>query len=501
MKLLSAAEIRAWDAYTIKKEPIQSIDLMERAAKACVKELVTLLQSNTKVHIFCGHGNNGGDGLAIARLLDALSYSVEVYLLHNKQTPSNDCKVNVERLKSHPTIKVNQLNEAKDLPVIQTTDVVVDALYGSGLNKPVDGIAASVITLINASGATVVAIDIPSGLPADVFDDSALSSSAIVQADYTLTFQLPKQSFLFAETGRYCGQVKVLDIGLHPGYEPENRAHDTYVDHSEIKGRIKKRNTFDHKGTYGHALLIGGSYGKIGAAVLMSKASVYSGCGLTTAYVPKVGYTILQTTLPEAMVLTDDELYEIRNFPETHAFDAIGIGPGLGTHEYTLKGFEQWLKTVDKPVVIDADGINLCARLLQDHHFSFHFPKQCIITPHPKEFDRLAGLSKNSFERLEKAIGFAQKHQVVLVLKGAYTRIVTAQGKVYVNATGNPGMATGGSGDVLTGVITSLLAQGYSLEDAAIIGVYKHGRAGDLAMQGKTAIAAGDLIGFLNRVF
>ncbi len=494
MKLLTAQEIKEWDAFTIKHEPIKSVDLMERAALQCVEKITSLSDPNHVTHIFCGPGNNGGDGLAIARLLHDRAFPVSVFLVNGNQKNSPDYTENLSRLKKIKGIRIVQLESSEDFPVLHKHQQVVDALFGYGLNKPLEGVFAALVEHINASGAPVISIDMPSGLQANMFDPGQAEGLAIIKATYTLTFQVPKYSFLFAETGKFCGRLQLLDIGLHKDFEPTGRVYQTYLDWAEIKPRLKPVYTFNHKGNNGHVMLVGGSYGKMGAAVLMTQAAIHTGCGLATGYVPKVGYTIMQTAVPEAMVATDDELYEIRSFPDGTNFQAIGVGPGLGMHEYTIKGFEKWIKTVAVPVVLDADALNICSHLLQDHHFSFRFPSSCILTPHPKEFDRLAGISKNSMERLEKAIGFALKYQVYIVLKGAFSRIITPEGKVYFNGTGNPGMATGGSGDVLTGIIASLLAQGYSCEDAAVVGVYTHGRAGDQAMEGKSAIAAGEIV-------
>lgn len=493
MKLLSAQQVRDWDAYTIMHEPVSSIDLMERAASAFTARLCAMKEEwgeQERVFVFCGPGNNGGDGLAIARMLAERGKALQVFILKAEKY-SADLTTNLQRLGKHTPVAY--LDEQSTLPAITARDLVIDALFGTGLNKPLTGFAATLVQHINRSGCTVVAVDIPSGLPADLFAADTLQPDFVIRASHTLTFQLPKQSFLQAEASPFTGEVHVLDIGLHPSYLEQMVSHHVYLTREELPG-IRQRQLFAHKGQFGHAVCIGGSYGKLGAAVLMSKACLQTGCGLVTAFVPKVGYTILQSAFPEAMVMTDDELYEIRNFPDVSSFTAIGIGPGLGMHEYTAKSFHQWIAAVNKPCVIDADALNICAKLLTEHHDTFRFPRHAVLTPHPKEFDRLAGLSKNSGERLEKQLRFAEKHQVYVVLKGAHTSIATPAGELFFNTTGNPCMATAGSGDVLTGVITSLLAQGYSPEDAALLGVYLHGAAGDHAAENRATILASDII-------
>ena len=499
MKLLTAQQIKEWDAYTITNEPVKSIDLMERAAIAFVKWFSSFKEEchdksrDEVVKIFCGLGNNGGDGLAIARLLADQKIHVEVFIVEYSKIKSADFKLNEEKLKRQKQVLITSVRSISDLPIINENDIVIDALFGTGLNKPLEGLALDILQYINAHSKNTIAVDIPSGLKSEVFSVDELDEQKIIYAQHTLTFQVPKQSFLHEETFQFVGEFKVLDIGLKKDFLNTVKATQFYNSKNDLP-KIKPRTKFSHKGTFGHALCIGGSYGKIGAAILMSKACLRTGAGLVTAFVPKVGYTILQTALPECMTLTDDELYEIRNFPDTANFNAVGIGPGIGLNEFTIKSFHQWLPSVSIPCVIDADALNIIAKLLLNHHDSFQFPQKNIITPHPKEFDRIAGISKNSFERLQKQIHFAQYHKIVVVLKGAHTSIATPDGKIYFNSTGNAAMATAGSGDVLTGIITSLLAQGYETNDAAIIGVYLHGLAGDLAAKNKATIIASDII-------
>jgi ADP-dependent NAD(P)H-hydrate dehydratase / NAD(P)H-hydrate epimerase len=495
MKLLTAQHIRDWDQFTIKNEPILSINLMERASIACVEPIKRVYAQGklADIVVFCGSGNNGGDGFAAARLLKSEGYPVQVFQLSgNKLSP--DCEHNSKRWTDEANGVITLLNSLSDFPVISDAMLVIDALFGTGLNKPISGLHAELITYINTGNATVVSIDIPSGLFAEFYEPTP--NQAIIAADYTLTFEVPKLSFLLPDTGKYCGKVEIIPIGLSAGYLDSINSSYTYINDVHVKSRPK----FAHKGTFGHALVIGGSWGKMGAVVLMSRAALRSGCGLVTAYVPKVGYTIIQSAIPECMVSTDDELYELRKFPlDIDSYNAIGVGPGMGTHELTKKAFLYWLTLVEKPLVIDADGINIIADSLAEFRNNFKFPAHCVITPHPKEFDRLAGFSRTSYERLQKQIRFAQEYQVVVVLKGMHTSIATPDGKVYFNSTGNAAMATAGSGDVLTGVIASLLAQGYSETEAAILGVYMHGKAGDQASADRSSIIAGDIVEQLGR--
>jgi NAD(P)H-hydrate epimerase len=490
MKLLTAQQIREWDQFTIKHEPIASIDLMERAAQAFVHHYTLRHTIDNPVFVFCGNGNNGGDGLAIARMLYQKGYRVNVYLI--AQQGSADLNTNLQRLDEDADVAVSLINEKQLLPELRYGDVIIDALFGTGLSRPIEGRIAELIHHLNESSAYRISVDVPSGLQADLLP--VTPGQVVFQAHETYTFQVPKLSFLLADSGKYCGEISVLDIGLAVDYTSQVATPFHYADQTFIKQILRKRNKFSHKGTYGHVLLAGGSFGKMGAACLMAKAALRTGCGLATAYIPKTGYSILQTAVPECMVINDDELFELRHLPDVRAYEAVAVGPGMGQHEFTIKAFEHWIRNVSVPLVIDADALNICARLLTEHHFSFRFPTNAILTPHPKEFDRLAGISINSLERLEKQIHFAKKHEVIVILKGAHTSIALPDGRVYFNSTGNAAMATAGSGDVLTGIIASLLAQGYTAEQAAVAGVYVHGLAGDLTARNRATLLASDII-------
>jgi hydroxyethylthiazole kinase-like uncharacterized protein yjeF len=490
MKLFTSLNIKKWDEYTIRHKPIASIDLMEQAANAFVQQFTSLHKAPQVVHVFCGKGNNGGDGLAIARMLAAQSYTVTVYLL--SESGSTDFKQNLTRIQQLQPVPVHLITQESDLPQISSNTIIVDALFGTGLTRPLSGISALLVQYLNASAGFRISVDMPSGMFADCMP--LLSQQVVFNAHETYTFQQPKISFMLAETAKFCGTIHVLDIGLSADFSEECDTPYFLITHADVRKLLSPRTLFSHKGTYGHLLLAGGSFGKMGAAYLMTKSALRTGCGLATAYIPKTGYTILQTAVPESMVMTDEELYELHHFPDVRDFDAVAVGPGMGMHEKTIHAFEHWLRFVQKPIVLDADALNICARLLAEHHFSFRFPANCILTPHPKEFDRLAGVSLNAAERLEKQVHFAQKYRVVVVLKGAYTTVACPDGKVYFNSSGNAAMATAGSGDVLTGIIGSLLAQGYSTEDAARAGVYIHGLSGDWAALQRNSLIASDII-------
>lgn len=497
MKILNAEQIRKVDAYTIEHEPITSIDLMERAARQCCNWIDENLGYGLSIKIFVGPGNNGGDGLAMARILLENDNQVTVYMLTNPDQLSPDAWENYKRLSRH-TDDIFNLEDSGNLPEIFEADVVIDALFGSGLSRPLIGLAARIVQHINESGATIIAVDLPSGLYCD--QNTNENRDAIIKADYTLTFQVPKLSFFFAENQIFTGEWYYLDIELLPEAIDLQQSDYNTIENEDIALTLKQRGKFDHKGTYGHALLMAGSYGKMGAAVLASKACLRSGVGLLTTHLPSKGYEILQTTVPEAMVSIDACSDSLSVIPDLAKYSAIGMGPGIGTNDYTGLLLLQLLKTIKTPLVLDADALNLLAAHQEWMEF---LPKNTILTPHPGEFDRLAGPSSSGFERHIKQIKFSKERKVIVVLKGAHTSITSPDGACWFNTTGNPGMATAGSGDVLTGIILSLLAQGYQPLQAALTGVYLHGVAGDLACEdmGVEALLASDIINNLGKAF
>ncbi len=496
MKIFSASQIRAWDAYTIEQEPVLSVDLMERAAVKCAEWLIHNHHAKQPLHIFCGKGNNGGDGLAIARLLLQKGCTVSVYILEFGHKGTDDFQANLHRL-HQATTDIHFLQTAEAFPLLSAGDTVIDAMFGTGLNKTPDGITADLINHINNSPATVISIDIPTGM----ITDKSCKDSTVIHAQYTLSFQVYKECFLMPENEESCGEVHLLNIGLHPDYYKEAIAAAQLIDQEIIKQIYHKRKAFSHKGHFGHALLVAGSYGKIGAAVLSAEACLRSGVGLVTVHAPACGVEILQTSIPEAMVDADTDQLLIAALPkDLMRYAAIGIGPGIGLHETTADLLMQLLHKAHQPIVIDADALNL---LSIKKNLATHLHEDCILTPHPKEFERLFGTTANDFERKELALKKAEELNCVIILKGHHTFIACANGNAWFNSTGNSGMATAGSGDVLTGILTGLLAQGYSAEEAAVMGVYLHGLAGDIvaAHLSQEAMIAGDISKHLGKAF
>lgn len=490
-KVFSITQIREADRYTIDHEPILSVDLMERAAKSCFEwlRLNVSLQEFNCVTIVCGMGNNGGDGLALARMLHQANVPVDVYVLGFAKAGSVDFEINRQRLEEIG-VQIKAIFNAMDFCINPQSDLIIDAIFGSGLNREIDEETKQVISKINDADALRISIDIPSGL----FVEKTSVGGSVVKADHTLTFQFPKLPFFFPENAPYVGEFHVLDIGLHKEYVQQTPTITYYVDSVDYPQCIVSRPKFSHKGTFGHALLIAGSYGKVGAAMFAAKACMYSGVGLLTVHLPCNAIVCMQTAFPEAMISIDGHDNIFTSLPSNmDRYTAAGIGPGLGTAIETAAVLESFLRVWDKPLLLDADALNIIA-LYSDKMLPLLRPNT-IITPHVKEFERLVGCWKNDFERLEIQKNFAKQNGIIVVLKGANTSICCPDGDVYFNSTGNPGMATGGSGDVLSGIITSLLAQGVSAKEAAVLGVYLHGMAGDVAAAevGQVAMTASDI--------
>lgn len=489
MKILTAQLLRDWDEFTMKNEPVASIDLMERAAGKCFSWLEEQGYLVLPFSIFCGKGNNGGDGLAIARMLVERSCKVEVYILEFGFKGTVDFQTNLERLQQYPETSIHFIQDENAFPKLPNYNIVIDALLGSGLTRPLDGITKKLVDHINKSRCEIISIDIPSGLAAD----QSSKGNTIVQANHTLSFQCYKPALLMAENSGVIGETHLLDIKLHPDYLQTIQTNNDLIDEKLIRTIYKPRNSFSHKGNFGHALMIAGSYGKIGAAVLSAKACLRSGVGLLNCHVPKCGYEILQSTVPEAMLFTDINTNTVTKVnADISIYASIGIGPGIGTTPQTRKMLKDILKSAKKPMLLDADALNGLAMEKKMPAL----PLGSILTPHPKEFERLFGKSKNEYERNEKALLKAKTMKCFIVLKGHHTFIATPSGHGYFNSTGNAGMATAGSGDVLSGIITGLLAQGYSSEHSAVLGVYLHGLAGDIAAEkfSKEAMIASDII-------
>ncbi|PTX22614.1 NAD(P)H-hydrate epimerase [Pontibacter mucosus] len=497
MKILTAAQTREADAYTIREEGISSTDLMERAAKAFTGWFENKFQPGAEVHIFCGPGNNGGDGLAVARLLHERMYKVQPYVVGDTSKASDDFKVNLKRLPEE--LQPIHVEQESMIPELREDVLVVDALFGTGLNRPVTGLYGKVIDQLNNSRATITAIDIPSGL----FSDSQTpEEGAIIRATYTVSFELPKLAFLLPQHEPFVGAWQVVPIGLSQPFIAEVKSNLYCTRQEDVQRMLKPRKKFSHKGTYGHALLLCGSFGKMGAAVLAARACLRSGTGLLTVQVPQAGYPILQTAVAEAMTLTDKNRRHLSELPpELDKYSVIGIGPGIGTERVTKTAIGQLLATSSLPLVIDADAINLVAG--SEKLKGQLYKKKLVFTPHPKEFERLVGKVKNDYDRLQHLREFCLEYGCYVVLKGGHTAIGTPEGKIYFNTTGNPGLATGGTGDVLTGIITALVGQQYTLEEACRLGVFIHGLAADLALQtvGEIGMTASDVIDHLPKAF
>lgn len=494
MKLFSAAQIRNWDICTIQEQNIGSLQLMERAAGRCADWLTEHLPKDALFVVLCGMGNNGGDGLVIARLLQQMGYGVKAFVLRHSEQASRDHVVNEERLRRVDAALVADLQPGTFITDIPANIVLIDAIMGTGLSRPLKGWLAEFTERINELPNLRIAIDLPSGLSADEVWDAT-----IFRADHTLSFQGYKRSFLHPEGGRHAGRIHILDIGLSKACQEETSTQYFTIGHEDVQQWHRPRQPFTHKGSYGTALLIGGSYGMMGALALSLKAAARSGAGKCRALVPECGYTIIQTLVPEAMTQTSgtQHLSMLKGWEE---IQGIGIGPGMGTAAETVRGLSAFLDACKQPLVLDADALNIIG-----HHRELlnRLPAGSILTPHPKEFERLFGPTADSLKRVELARAMAMKYNVYILLKDRYSAVTTPEGECWYNLTGNAGMATGGSGDVLCGLLTGLLAQGYDPKTAALLGVYLHGSAGDhaAAIHGMEAMIAGDIVECLGKAF
>ena len=489
MKFFPTSAIRKIDAYTIEHEPVASIDLMERAARVLSMAILDRYAGRSFA-VFAGAGNNGGDGLAVARMLHNAGCGVQAWVINPKGKLSPDCAVNLIRLQE-TTVMVVEVCDAFSMPSLGSDTIIVDALFGSGLNKPLTkGVYADVIQGINSSLCEVVAIDMPSGL---MGENSASGNDTIVKASVTFTLQFPKMSLLFPENAPYVGDFSILDIGLSQEGIGKLASNLSFTDEKDIKPLLRPRPGHSHKGDFGRALLVAGSRGMAGASVLAARAAMRSGVGLLTLHIPECNNVIVQSSVPEVMTSIDSNGACFSDFIDTSRYDAVAVGPGLGQSADSERALLHLIEDCRVPMVLDADALNILAR---NPEYLHRLPAGSVITPHPGEFARLFGYSDNTSDKLQKALSYAVSSGVTVVLKGAYTVIIAPDGDLYFNSTGNPGMATGGSGDVLTGIVLSLLAQGYAAADAARVGVYVHGLAGDCAAKenGKTSLVAGDII-------
>ena len=497
MKIFTSAEIREIDAATIRLEPVAPAGLMERAATTLFQRIKDIVAPERKINIFAGPGNNGGDGLVLARLMHEDGYVVRVYVVETGSKHSAEFSLNAGRLERSGIVPVT-IADPEKFPVIGNDEVIIDAIFGTGLSKPPAGVAAGVIRRINASEAFVISVDVPSGLFCE--DNTARERENIVRASRTITFQFPKLSFMFPGNGEFTGEWEVIDIGLHADTISEMPTPYHYVLRESVRPMLKGRSKFDHKGIFGHLLLIAGSYGKAGAATLSAGAALRAGAGLVTVHTSSASVLALQSALPEAMVSPDPGTGNVTTLPDLGPYKAIAAGPGLGTDPDTAAVLRDLLQNTMVPLVLDADALNI---LSLNREMIELIPPMTILTPHPGEFRRLTASGKSDYQLMEEQITFATRHKCIVVLKGAHTSIALPDGRVFFNSTGNPGMATGGSGDVLTGMIASLLAQGYEPAGAAIAGAYLHGLAGDIALRihSEESVIAGDILMNIGRAF
>lgn len=495
MKIFTANQIRQADRFTIENEPITSINLMERAARLCTKRILNGW-SNNNIDIYCGNGNNGGDGLAMARQLSEKDIKVRVVLLMEPEKGSPDFRENLEQLIRQD--KANIINAMKEpLPDIKENQLIIDAIFGSGLSRAPEGMPADAIQHINQGKAIVISIDVPSGMAIDTVSPDY---RCIIQADHTLSFSPVKLCLLQQEHEQFCGQWELIDIGHHPRFIEEQKTTAFFVQNSMVAGMIPPRGKYTHKGTYGHALLMAGSTGKSGAAAMASMACHRAGCGLLTACVnPSVAYSI-ECHSPETMILRDPSPDFISSLPSLQVYNAVGFGPGIGCEKETTGILKLLIQECRVPLVLDADALNILA---ENKTWLGFLPKNTILTPHPGEFVRMFGKSANSFEQKEYQKELSVRYGVIIILKGAHTSISTPDGQIFFNSTGNPGMATAGSGDVLTGLLLGLLARGLSPVKASIAGVFLHGLAGDLAAEktGYEALTATSIISEIGKAF
>lgn len=498
MKILTSAQLKELDKYTITHEPVSSIDLMERASIAIADEIMNRWPKDTRLIFFAGPGNNGGDALAVSRLLAGEGYSIQTYLFNITGRLSNDCLANKKRLEGCKNVQFIEVSSQFTFPEIRDTDVIIDGLFGTGLNKPLNGGYAGLAKKINECKATKVSIDIPSGLMCE--DNMYNNLSTIIHADLTLTMQLPKLAFFFAENQKFIGEVKTLDIGLHPDGLAQAESGIMVNEMELVKRILKPRDPFAHKGLMGHVLLVSGSYGMAGATVLAAKACLRSGVGKLTIHSPELNNDILQNSVPEAILSHDISDVMISKAISTYDYNTVAIGPGIGTNEETANAVRNFIRNHAGELVLDADALNI---LGAHQEWLQELPQDAILTPHAKELENLVGHCQDSYDRMIKSREMAIKLQLYIIIKGHRTMICTPTGRVIINPTGNAGMATAGSGDVLTGILAGLLAQGYTANEACQLGVYLHGLAGDIARDelGEESLIASDIIQALPKAF
>lgn len=489
MKVFSRKQLHEANQATMQKQEVTSTDLMERSGNQIYNWLHQRLQgAPVPIHVFCGIGNNGGGGMVVARLLIENGYRVKSYIVNYSTTRAKDFLINYDRVKN--ATKDWPLLMAADSEMLQigSQDIIIDALFGTGLDRPLEGWVKKIVQHINALPCFKLSIDMPSGLSANspLFD-----AEAVIKSGHVLTFEAPKLAFFLPESAQFAPFFEVLDIGLDKAYFNESKGIADVIAKPEAQQLYQQREKFSHKGTFGHTLIVAGSYGKIGAATLASKAAFKIGAGMVTTFVPQCGYSILQSSLPEAMVLTDVDEKQITAIDYAVEPSSIAVGMGIGTSKETQKALLAFFKKVKCPIVIDADAINCIA---MSKELQKHIPKNSVFTPHEGELKRLVGEWTDDYDKIEKTKAFAKKHEAVVVIKGANS-LVVFEDELFINTTGNPGMATAGSGDVLSGAIAGLLAQRYDYLIASVFGVYLHGSGGNILAHHLSyeALLAGDI--------
>lgn len=480
MKIFTTDQIRAIDRETIETEGVSSLELIHRAADGIASEIIRRYSSSRPTVIFAGPGNNGADALIVAKLLIEAGFMPQILLFNFKGTSlSADCRAAYQELTSagYP-LNLTEIRDRAEIPLLTPEHLIIDGLFGTGLREPLTGGFTTLVRNISESGATVVAIDQPSGMFADW--NSRVIARNVVHADLTMTMQFPRLSFLLADNSELVGQWKVVDIGLSQAAIDSTPTKYFYVEREDVKAVLKPRAPFSSKADYGHALIIAGCYGMMGAALMAARGALRAGVGKLTVHSPRCGYNVIQGQAPEALFDPDAGDIVTTDMTPRFTYTAIGVGPGIGLNDATRGAFEKLVKAAKRPMVIDADALNIIA---QNNSLLDHIPASSILTPHAGEFDRIFGPQPSAEGRLLKAREMAMKYKVIIVLKGHYTATVRPDGKVFFNSSGTPALATAGSGDVLTGVITALLAQGYKPEAASVTGVFIHGLAGEIAAE------------------
>ncbi len=496
MKILSAKQIREADQYTIINEPIASIDLMERAVQALFEVIVDRFSTDAVFEIFCGKGNNGGDGLGLARMLQDAGYEVCVKVPNHSRRSSKEFETNFKRLPDSVTVIHFDAISEKMLP--KPGSIVVDAMLGSGLDRPLEELLAETVQSLNSLLNYKIAVDIPTGLFPDDNKDNNLNK--ILVCDWTLTLQSAKWSFFHAKTRSFTGEIGILDIGLHTQYLEDAPSSNYFVDFKEVSSIYKPRELHSYKSTFGHAFLFAGKKGSIGASILSAQACHRSGAGLLTVCTPGVGLDPMQTCVPEAMVISDTDANKITEIPDIKRASAIGIGPGIGTEKETARVLKLLIQDAGRPMVLDADALNILA---ENPTWIPFLPPNTVLTPHIGEFRRLLGVKALDDDYLEELRNFSVKNKVIVVLKDSITMVADPSAKIHVLNFGSPALASAGSGDVLTGVILGLLSSGYSPLESSLLGVYLQGEAGRISgeLYGLESSLARDVIAHLGDAF